>query len=160
MEDVVANQTGGFVVGASPERPFFRIDKDKLSFSVTSDRDGFVHVLWLDAENNLTLLFPNSVTNKIRIKAKQRLMLPPGQMPLVAAKPEGKEHFLVVVSPQPRDFSNISSTVVDGFTQLNTNAIRAGIGSNQPALAGVAKQCDTAGCQDFGATLFSIDVIP
>jgi serine/threonine protein kinase len=160
MQDVVASQSVGFTVSASPARPAFRIDKDRLTFSVTSERDGFVHVLWLDADKNLTLLFPNVLADKVHIKAKQTLVLPPKQMPLVASKPEGNESFLVIVSPQPRDFSSLSSKVTDGFMQLNVQAAQAGGVAGKPALAGVAKQCNAEPCQEFGAAIFSIEVIP
>jgi hypothetical protein len=159
MDEVVASQTPGFTVSANPARPSFRIDKDRLSFSVSSERDGFVQVLWLDAEKHLTLLFPNALTDKVHIKAKQTLTLPPKQMPLVASKPEGKEFFLVIVSPQPRDFSNLSTKVVDGFQQIHLNAEFSGGASGQPPLAGVAKPCERELCQEFGAAVFSIDVV-
>ena len=159
MEDVVAGQTLGFTVSANPVRPTFRIDKDRLSFSLTSERDGFVQVLWLDAERNLTLLFPKTSTDKVHIKAKQTLTLPPKQMPLVASKPEGKEYFLVIVSSQPRDFSNLSTKLVDGFTQINLNAEYSNGAAGQPPLAGVVKPCDGGLCQEFGAAIFSIDVV-
>ncbi len=159
MDEVVASQTLGFTVSANPVRPTFRIDKDRLSFSVTSERDGFVQVLWLDAEKSLTVLFPNASTDRIRIKAKQTLTLPPKQMPLVASKPEGKEHFLVIVSSQPRDFSNLSTKLVDGFKQININAEYSSGAAGQPPLAGVAKPCDGGLCQEFGAAMFSIDVV-
>jgi hypothetical protein len=159
MDEVLASQTLGFTVSANPVRPTFRIDKDRLSFSVTSERDGFVQVLWLDAQKNLTLLFPNALTDKVRIKARQTLTLPPKQMPLVASKPEGKEYFLVIVSSQPRDFSNLSTKLVDGFKQINLNAEYSSGAAGQPPLAGVAKPCDGGLCQEFGAAIFSIDVV-
>jgi serine/threonine protein kinase len=157
MEAVLATQTPRFTVNASSTRPSFRIDKDSLSFSVTSERDGFVHVLWLNAENKLTLLFPNSLMEVVRIKAGQTLTLPPKQIPMVAAKPEGKEYFLVMVSAQERDFSNLNPKKVDGFLELNANT--ASTGRGQAALVGVSKACNILDCQDFGAALFSIHVI-
>ena len=157
MEDVLATQTPGFIVNASPSQPSFRIDKDRLFFSVTSVSDGFVQVIWLSAENKLTLLFPNSLMEKVRIKAGQTLTLPPKQIPMVAAKPEGQEYFLVVVSSQERDFSNLNPKKIDGYLELNINTVLTGINSAQ--LAGMAKQCNRPNCQDFGAALFSIYVV-
>jgi serine/threonine protein kinase len=160
FDEVLAAQTAGFAVSASPVQPAFRIDKDKLSFSVTSPRDGFVQVLWLNADGKLTLLFPNALLDKVRIKSGQTLTLPPKQMQLVAAKPQGQEHFLVLVSQQPRDFTGLSPKRVDGFMELHPADTQPVDAAGQPPLAGSVRTCASADCRDYGAAVFAIDVLP
>jgi serine/threonine protein kinase len=159
MEDVLAGQTANFHVTAAPIQPSFRIDRDSLSFSVTSERAGYVQVLWLNADNKLTLLFPNAVVDRTWINANQTLMLPSNKLKLMAAKPEGREYFLVIVSVQARDFSNLSQQQTDGFIQINAESLTK-IGKYvQPDLAGLVKLCAKQDCQDYGAAIFSINVI-
>jgi hypothetical protein len=71
------------------------------------------------AEGKLTLLFPNALLDKVRIKAGQTPTLPPQQMQLMAAKPHCHEHFLVLVSQKARDFSGLSPKRVDGWMELH-----------------------------------------
>jgi serine/threonine protein kinase len=160
LEEVLAAQTPNFRVAADPIRPSLRIDKDTLSFNVTSDRDGYVQVLWLNADQKLTVLLPNKLIEKVQIFAGQTLRLPPKELKLIAAPPQGREYLLVIVSSHMRDFSTLSQKQVDGFVQLNTETADSVRKNGQPALSGVTGACPAQDCQDYGATIFSIDVIP
>ncbi len=163
FDKVLAAQTAGFDVSAKSARQVLRVGRDKLSFEITSSRDGFVHVLLLGPDRSLTLFYPNSTAGDHRIKAGQRLVLPQANWPLLASEPVGPEHFLVVVSQHVRDYGDLVKGSEYIFKTLHTGAQAAAVAARwpagTPALLGSARGC-TAGadCDSYGAALFSIDV--
>ncbi len=161
-------QTSGFTVEASPAKQQFRIGKDALAFQVKSARDGFVNVLMLGPDGSLLLLFPNALAPNSRIKAGQTLALPQGSWPLETAEPPGPEHFLVIVSAQPRDYKALSSEREEMFLKIPTGdkaaALAATLNASMPGTASILlgtrpKNCTQSDCDEFGAAQFSVDVI-
>ena len=169
FDKVLSRQTPGFLVEATPSKQQYRIGKDKLAFSVKSSRDGHVYVLLLGPDGSLLQLFPNTQASGNRIKAGQTLALPQSSWPLMTAEPAGPEHFLTIVSQQPRDFSALSTERDDMFLKLPTGE-RAAVLAAQwsaptPLLLGLSgtpgspSGCTGTNCDDFGAARFTVDIV-
>ena len=163
FDKVMAVQTASFNVVAVPTKPQLRIGRDKLAFEIVSSRDGYVHVLLLGPDKQLLLFYPNANTKDQHIKAGQRLKLPEASWPLTADEPPGPEHFLVVVSASPRDFSALTQGNEYIFKKMRADAelatLSAAAPSGRPLLLGApAANCGTD-CDTFGAALFSLEVV-
>jgi Domain of unknown function (DUF4384) len=166
FDKVIAGATPGFTVDAVSARPQLRIGRDKLSFTVKSSRDGFVNVLLLGPDGSLLHFFPNSVATDNRIKAGQALTLPQSNWVLDTSEPAGAEHFLVVVSQHPRDFSGLSTRKEFYFIDLPTGdtatALMAGWKHPTPMLLGAPSakaDCQGAACDVYGAARFTVEVV-
>jgi hypothetical protein len=163
FDRVVAGQTGGFAVEARPTQPRLRIGKDRLSFSITSQREGHVTVLVLGPDGSLMRLFPNSETPRVQIKAGQTLRLPPGGIGIEASEPAGTEHFLAIVSDTPRNFDALGGLLEGGYLTLPgadalTAKMAARAQSGVPFLMGSASACSQPHCDDYGAARFVLEV--
>jgi serine/threonine protein kinase len=163
FDKVLASQTAGFKVVAEPVKATLRIGRDKLGFKVTSSRDGYVNVLVLGPDGSLLLLFPNGRSSDNRIKAGQTLTLPQPSWLLDTAEPAGREDFLVIVSDEPRDYSELSKEREYMFLKLPTDKrgaeLAAGWTRGTPLLLGGVKRCQTPDCEAYGAATFSADVV-
>jgi hypothetical protein len=166
FDKVLAGATPGFTVEAVSARPQLRIGRDKLSFTVKSSRDGFVSVLLLGPDGSLLHFFPNSVATDGRIRAGQTLTLPQSNWILDTSEPAGAEHFLVVVSQHPRDFSVLSKQREFYFLELPTGdtatALMSGWQHPTPMLIGAPSpkaDCQGAACDVYGATRFMVEVV-
>ena len=104
LMDPMPGSAIGFFSGG--DKPQFRIGRDRLSFTVKSAREGHVYVLLHSTEGEFMQLFPNKMARNNRIKAGQTLSLPQSTWPMDVAGPAGTDHFLVIVSSQPRNFDN------------------------------------------------------
>jgi Domain of unknown function (DUF4384) len=147
-------------------RPQLRIGRDKLSFTIKSSRDGFVNVLLQGPDGSLLQLFPNSQSADNRIKAGQTLTLPQANWVLDTAEPAGAEHFLVIVSQHPRDYSALSTRREFYFLDLPTGesatALMAGWKHATPMLLGAPSakaDCQGGACDVFGAARFTVEVV-
>jgi serine/threonine protein kinase len=159
---VMAGQVADYKVRAVPLQKSLRIGRDKLAFTVSSARDGFVHVLVLGPDGSLLLLFPNAQSSSNAIKAGQSLTLPQASWKLETAEPAGVEDFLVVVSAQPRDYSDLGKDREYIFLKLPTGQRGAELASrwsrSTPMLLGGLKSCPSADCEAYGADTFSVNV--
>jgi serine/threonine protein kinase len=161
---VLAGQTPGFEVKAQSSKPQLRIGKDSLGFTVSSARAGYVQVLVLGPDGSLLQLFPNSQAKPHRLQPGQTLKLPQASWPLETVEPAGPEHFLVVVSEQPRDYNALSNEREYLFLNLPTGA-HADTLLNQwslptPMLLGSApSSCQGADCHAYGAARFTVEVV-
>ena len=162
FDRVLRGATPDFKVDAVPTQAALKIGKDKLSFKVTSSRAGFVHVLVLGPDGSLMLLFPNGQFANNSIKAGQTLTLPHAQWQLDTVEPAGKEDFLVLVTEQPRDYSELSKEYDYIFLKLPTGQraaeLAAGWTRSTPLLLGGMRGCSKVDCEAYGAALFSVDV--
>ncbi len=164
FDRLVAAQTPGFQVDVAAKNSKLRIGKDRLSFTVKSARDGYVSVMALGPDGSLTLLYPNEPAKDSRIKAGQTVTLPHASWELVTVDPAGAEHFLVVVSAQPRDYASIGATKDDIFQKMLTGAAAdaelAKWTRPSPLLLGTPPaSCQGANCDDYGAARFTVDVV-
>ncbi|HSW03226.1 serine/threonine-protein kinase [Aquabacterium sp.] len=159
---VLAGQTADFKVQAAPVKNALRIGRDKLGFTVSSSRDGFVHVLVLGPDGSLLLLFPNAQSSGNAIKAGQTLKLPQAAWMLDTVEPAGLEEFLVVVSAQARDYSELSKERDYIFLKLPTGQrgsdLAAAWTRSSPLLLGGLKSCPSADCEAYGAARFSVTI--
>ncbi|HSI57971.1 MAG TPA: serine/threonine-protein kinase [Ideonella sp.] len=163
FERVLAAQTPGYTVTAAAAKPQLRIGRDRLKFSVTAARAGYLSVLVLGPDGSFMLLYPNTEAPKNRIEAGQAVTLPQSNWPLETFAPTGPERFLAIVSKEPRDYSALSSEREYYFLKLPTgdaaSRLAAQIGGTAPLLLGQAKGCSGAGCDEFGAAAFTVDVV-
>jgi serine/threonine protein kinase len=164
FDHIVAAQTPGFGVEAASTKPQFRIGRDRLSFTVKSAREGHVYVLLHSTEGEFMQLFPNKMARNNRIKAGQTLNLPQSTWPMDVAGPAGTDHFLVIVSSQPRNFDQAGLKNDGGFgmfpKQDEAQAIARQFSGRGSAFSGVI-QCEGGGtCPDeYGAARFSSDEV-
>jgi serine/threonine protein kinase len=165
IDKVLTAQSAGFLVQASSLKGQLKINKDKLAFTVSSSREGYVTVLVLGPDGSLTRLFPNKTFPAVRIQAGQSLSLPPPREgEIQVSEPAGAEKFLVIVSSQARSYDALSSTVEGGYLMLPVGAEAASRASKLrtnglPVLLGEAQNCAQADCNDFGAASFSLQVV-
>jgi len=140
------------------------VDRDRLLFSITSNRDGYVYVFVVDPANQLLQLFPNELDRDNRIAAKKRLTLPRARWPMQAGEPLGTNHFVAIVSAAPRDFPALDMThdsvfgSVSPVAQASAAAQRTTTASpfaGVPACNAKASSCPVA----YGAATFKIDVV-
>lgn len=160
---VLAGQWGDFAVTAEAKKKTLRIDRDRLGFTVTSSKDGFVQVMVLGPDGSLLLLFPNAQSSDNRILAGQSLVLPQASWPLNVTAPAGQEEFLVVVSAQPRDYSELSKEREYIFLKLPTGQAGAEVAAawrrSTPLLLGGLKGCPASDCEAYGAATFSVEIV-
>jgi hypothetical protein len=160
---VLAGQAADFKVQATSVKKSLRIGRDKLSFTVNSSRDGFVQVLVLGPDGSLILMFPNAQASNNAIKAGQTLTLPQAAWQLDTVEPAGVEDFLVVVSAQPRDYSDLSKERDYIFLKLPTGQRGAEAASrwtrSTPLLLGGLKSCPNPDCEAYGAATFGVDIV-
>jgi serine/threonine protein kinase len=157
LDRIAAAQAAGFGVVATPARPELRIGKDRLSFTVRSERDGVVSVLAYASDGQLYQLFPNSSVKTTRIRAGQTITLPPASFPLDSTGPEGTDEFLVIVSPNPRDFSAARFDMSSGVGTLSRDAaerVAAAHGGAASAFTGTPV-CAAPCADEYGAARFS-----
>ena len=163
FDKVMAARTPGFKVEVRSTRPRLRIGKDALRFSVASERDGFVHVLVLDPDGSALLLFPNASARDNRIKAGKPLRLPKASWKLDTVEPVGTEQFLVIVSAQPRDYSELGKARDYIFLKLPNpqqgQLLAAEWTRSTPMLLGGLKGCASADCDAYGAARFAVDIV-
>jgi serine/threonine protein kinase len=164
FERVVAAQSADFGVEAATARQQFRIDRDFLSFSVKSEKEGHLYVFLHGSDGVLLQVFPNSIAKNNRLRAGQTITLPPPQSnwAMKASGPPGTDHFIAIVSAWPRDFSAVGLQVQDGYGQASTEAVAAAArthGAATPLFMGKAV-CSGECTDHFGAALFSSEQIP
>jgi serine/threonine protein kinase len=163
FQRVVAAQSADFKVDAATTQPQFRIDRDFLSFSVKSEKDGYLYVFLHGSDGVLMQVFPNAMAKNNKMRAGQALTLPPGksQWAMKASGPRGVDHFIAIVSTWPRDFSATGLQVQDGYGQASLQTVREAAeraGSAAPLFLGKAI-CDKDCTDQFGAAVFSSEQI-
>jgi hypothetical protein len=161
---IVAMADTSFQLDAQPSKPQFRIGKDRLSFKVSSAREGYVYVLLQSTEGAFMRLFPNTMGKDNRIKAGQTLVLPQASWPMDTAGPAGTDHFLVIVSEHPRDFKQAHMKMDGGFGEYPVGEQALALLKQKPTgaspFAGQPQCPQGDACPDvFGAALFSSEEI-
>jgi hypothetical protein len=151
-------------VKAEVPQPRAVIGRDRLRFSITSNRDGYLYVFVVDPANQYLQLFPNELDHDNRIGAKKRLVLPRPSWPMEAGEPVGANHFIAIVSSAPRDFAALDMTHDSVFASLSPEAQNAAAAQRTltaSPFAGVPScGSGTPSCPvTFGAAAFKIDVV-
>jgi hypothetical protein len=165
-ERVVQAQTPGFDVEAIPNKTALRIDRDELSFTVTSQREGYLYVQLYGSDGVAMLLEPNGKSGSVKVRPGQSLRLPKGQTVLKTTGPAGPNLLLVMVSEHERDFSALQPRSDGPYKLLPSGeqAQRLDTSLRQgkvPAQAGVPR-CPGggSGCTDtYGAAVMRVDAV-
>ena len=158
FERLLRHQSAGFAVIASTARRQLRLNKDRLSFTVTSARSGFVHVLLREPDGVLLLLFPNALSARNRIVAGKPLLLPQADWPLLALEPAGLQRFMVVVTEHGHDFAPLKIAQRGPFAQLDNDLRAAPQALDATELPGRAS-CDGVACNAYGAAAFEVEIV-
>lgn len=148
------------------EKSQVQIGRDRLRFSITSSKSGYVYLMLVGTDSSqFWLLFPNSIDSNNRITAARPMDLPRNTWHMDASGPPGTNRFVAMVSEMPRDFSAAGLTPEGpffAFPQQPAQATAAGAGA-RPVIAGEAV-CPTgtqAHCPDsYGAAMFLIEELP
>ena len=158
------------VVEVKPSQNRLRIDKDRLSISVRSERAGYVYVAFEGSDNEtLDLLFPNDKDQHNRIEAGQTMLLPRDDWRITAGGPVGKDTVLVLVTDAPRDIASLRGTKTGPFqSSLNDATGRAQLGSlfttahlaNAPQCSSAASRGNSTACSDaYGAAMITLEEV-
>ena len=162
FQQVVAQHSPGMEVQAQAERSQLRIDRDELRFSVTSSKDGYLYVLLAGPDGSLIQLYPNDKATNNRVAANQTLHLPQSSWPLKAGDPPGPEHFLVLVSAEPRSYApwSMGKDAGYGFLALPAQGPATGAGAGSSSWLTGRPDCGRSDCAAaYGAAVFSVDVV-
>ncbi|WP_233888773.1 serine/threonine protein kinase [Paraburkholderia flagellata] len=140
------------------------VNRDKLRFSIVSNRAGYLYVFAVDPANAYLQLFPNGLDQDNRIAPGKRIVLPRSSWPMLAGEPLGENHFLAMVSLTPRDFSALGLSHDSVFASLPPAAQEAAAArrtASSSPFAGTAQCTDAASAcsQQYGATTFKIEVV-
>jgi hypothetical protein len=82
---------------------------------------------------------------------------------LDVSEPAGQEEFLVIVSAQPRDYSELSQERNYIFLKLPTGERGAEVAArwtrSTPLLLGSLRTCPAADCEEYGAARFNVEIV-
>ncbi|MFG6413081.1 serine/threonine protein kinase [Roseateles sp. DC23W] len=157
---LASQHTPGFDVQAQAERALLRIDKDDLRFSVTTSREGHLYVLLAGPDGSLIQLFPNDKARNNRMAAGQTLKLPQASWPLKAAEPAGLEHFLVLVTAEPRTFAPWATEKDPSYGFLSLPSKGPAVAPGAPSWLLGQPDCGRPSCAtEFGAAVFSVEAV-
>jgi hypothetical protein len=137
-----------------------KIGKDRLGFRVTSAKPGYLYVLMVGTDKSFNLLFPNAVDAKNQVAATQAIDLPRSGWAMTAAGPKGVDHFVAIVSENPRDFSAAGLKKVDPFGEFPADvaASLAAHAGDAPLFAGTPVCKSGSSCSArYGAAIFSVE---
>ena len=166
LEQIFQFRNRDHAVSVSLDKPQVRIGKDRLQFSVSSSKPGYVYLLMVGTDRSqFWLLFPNSIDKNNNIASGKRLALPRSNWRMDAAGPPGTDQFVVIVSESPRDFSDAGIKPSEPFAEFPLTATMQPELDNSatiPVFAGKAN-CPAgqkSSCSEsFGAAMFSIEEI-
>ncbi len=172
LRRIVAGQTAGFNVEARTSKTNLRIDKDKLSVTINSSRDGFFYVLSHAPDGQLLLFFPNQQVPTNSINAGESITLPQAKKDpktgrqseaIILTEPPGSAQMLVIVSRYPRDFSSLGGKRIYDWSEFPTGAaaelLARQLPGGQSIYAGRPICPSGAACTDeYGAELVEFEV--
>jgi hypothetical protein len=164
FERIVKAQSPSFNLRAQAGKTQLRIGRDELSFSVQSDREGFLYVLALGSDGALTQLYPNSEAGALKVKKGQLLKLPQPPIYFETTDPPGPGQVLVMVSARQRDHSAMEPRKEGLFRTFPVGAdaqrLAAAFTGPLSPLAG-KPICPSSGpCDDeFGAAVIKVESV-
>lgn len=166
LEEVFDGRNRDHAVTVSVENSQARINKDQLHFTIHSTKPGYVYLLTVGTDNsNFFLFFPNAVDKENYIEANEQLELPRNKWKLIAKGPPGTNHFIVIVSNQPRDFTNAGLQDIDFFAHFpleQAEQLYHNYTGRIPLFAGKAicpRESNGDCVESYGAAIFSIKEI-
>ena len=159
-------QSAGWGLDVTLDKPDWRINRDRLVFTLRSLQDGYVYVFQHGTQGELQQLYPNALNPPPRVSKGHTLRLPQGSLEFNVDGPAGPSELLVLVSRWPRQHRDAQPRDEAGFLVFATDAAAAARAAaappGQPLLAG-RPVCSPAGsaCSDaFGAARVAFKVVP
>lgn len=136
------------------------VGKDALSFSLKSERAGYVYLLLLDTtDSKLSLIFPNALDLDNRIAAGSPMRFPRESWSFTADAPAGEWQVLVIVSDNRRDFAGLGLVAHDGIASVPLKELEhalARLGPDSLAGVSVCQKEETRCAADFGVSYFKV----
>jgi len=164
-ERILQAQSPGYDIEAVPNKTALRIKRDELSFTVTSQRDGYLSVQLYGSDGEAMLLYPNGKSGAMKIRAGQPLKLPKAPVVFNTVGPAGPNLLLVMVSAHERDYSALQPRSDGPYRILPTGEraqrIAAALPQGPvPAQAGVPICPAGSTCtDDYGAAIMRVDAV-
>jgi len=153
-------------VNVSIEKAQVVINKGQLHFKIRSAKPGYVYILAVGTNNlDFMLFFPNAKDQNNRITANQQIELPRKAWEMIAGGPPGTNHFIAIVSDEPRDFKSIglqTNGIFGTFSSDQTNELYRSYKGAAPFFAGktlCASDSSRICSESYGAVLFSIEEV-
>ena len=165
FERIKQAQTPGFNLQALATKSQLRIGHDELSFTVQSERDGFLYVQAYSSDGSLMLIYPNATVGSQKIRKNQSLKLPQPPIFFETTEPVGPTLLLVMVSSRERDFAPLQARKDGPYRLLPVGLDAQRIAAAHPASrvplqAGRAICPGATPCEDeFGAAVIRFDTV-
>ena len=165
FERIKQAQTPGFNLQALATKSQLRIGHDELSFTVQSERDGFLYVQAYSSDGSLMLIYPNATVGSQKIRKNQSLKLPQPPIFFETTEPVGPTLLLVMVSSRERDFAALQPRKDGPYRLLPVGLEAQRIAAAQPASrvplqAGRAICPSALPCEDeFGTAVIRFDTV-
>ncbi len=161
---VVKGQSPGFELRLQTNKTTYRIGKDELSFSIQSEREGYVYVFAYGSDQGLMQLYPNIRQGSLKVRKGQVIKLPQSPDVFESAGPPGPTELLVVVSPLQRDHSGLRPQRDGAYRVFPTGAAAAALAAQWvgpvPPMAGRVLCPNAGACVDeFGAAWVKVQVV-
>jgi serine/threonine protein kinase len=164
LEGIVRGADPLLAVNTITDKSQLVIGKDKLLFQVKSSEPGYLYVYLAGTDqSHLYLLFPNALDKNNRIEANKLVELPRKGWHITAGGPPGVNHIVTMVSPYPRDLSQLGLNTQDSIPEFDVDKAKAmweaHTGSGSPYVG--APQCEgKTPCETrYGASLVHIEEI-
>jgi serine/threonine protein kinase len=165
FERIKQAQTAGFKLQALATKSQLRIGHDELSFTVQSDRDGFLYVQAYSSDGSLMMIYPNATVGSQKVRKNQPLKLPQPPIYFETTEPVGPTLLLVMVSARERDFAALQPRKDGPYRLLPVGLEAQRIAATQapsrvPLQAGRAICPNASPCEDeFGAAVIRFDTV-
>ncbi len=165
FERIKQAQTPGFNLQALPTKSQLRIGHDELSFTVQSERDGYLYVQAYSSDGSLMLIYPNATVGSQKVRKNQSLKLPQPPIFFETTEPVGPTLLLVMVSSRERDFAALQPRKDGPYRLLPVGLDAQRIAAAHPASrvplqAGRAICPGATPCEDeFGAAVIRFDTV-
>jgi len=166
LEVIFNARNRNHAVNVSIEKAQVVINKEQLHFRIRSAKPGYVYILAVGTNNlDFMLFFPNARDQNNRIAANQQIELPRKEWKMIAGGPPGTNHFVAIVSDEPRDFSRTglqANGIFGAFSSDRTTELYRSYKGAAPFFAGetICTSDSAQICSEsYGAVLFSIEEI-
>lgn len=166
LDEIFDNRDRDHAVTVSIRKAQVRINKDPLHFQIISTQPGYVYLLMVGTNrSDFFLLFPNQVDKDNHIEANEQFELPRPSWKMFATGPAGINHFVVMVSNQPRDFSHTGLQTISPFAEFpyeRASGLYRTYTGTIPLFAGKVicpSGSDHVCSEAYGAAVFSIEEI-
>ncbi len=166
LDEIFDARDRDHAVTVSVKKAQVRINEDPLHFQIRSTKAGYVYLLMVGTNHSdFFLLFPNLIDGDNYIEANKQFELPRPEWKMLAMGPAGTNHFVVIVSSQPRDFSHAGLQVTDPFAEFphqQVSELYRTYTGPVPLFAGKAicpANLDHSCSESYGAVVFSIEEI-